>query len=45
MTFEASWPSACKAAVYAYGNGAHNGPYKQRDFDYSFPLILEALGL
>lgn len=31
--------------VYAYGNGTHNGPYMQRDFDRSFPLILEALGL
>jgi S-formylglutathione hydrolase FrmB len=31
--------------VYAYGNGTHNGPYMQRDFDRSFPLILKALGL
>jgi S-formylglutathione hydrolase FrmB len=29
--------------VYAYGNGTHNGPYMQRDFDRSFPLILKAL--
>lgn len=31
--------------VYAYGNGTHDGPYMQRDFDRSFPLILKALGL
>jgi S-formylglutathione hydrolase FrmB len=31
--------------VYAYGNGTHNGPYIQRDFDRSLPLILKTLGL
>jgi hypothetical protein len=31
-------------SVYAYGNGTHEGPYMQRDFDRSFPLILKALG-
>ena len=31
--------------VYDYGNGTHNGPYMQRDFDRSFPLILKALEL
>jgi S-formylglutathione hydrolase FrmB len=31
--------------VYAYGNGTHNVPYWQRDFERSFPLILKALGL
>jgi diacylglycerol O-acyltransferase / trehalose O-mycolyltransferase len=30
--------------VYDYGNGTHNVPYWQRDFDRSFPLILKALG-
>jgi diacylglycerol O-acyltransferase/trehalose O-mycolyltransferase len=30
--------------VYAYGNGTHNVPYWQRDFERSFPLILKALG-
>jgi S-formylglutathione hydrolase FrmB len=29
--------------VYAYGNGTHNAPYWQRDFERSFPLILKAL--
>jgi S-formylglutathione hydrolase FrmB len=31
--------------VDAYGNGTHNAPYWQRDFERSFPLILTALGL
>jgi S-formylglutathione hydrolase FrmB len=31
--------------VYDYGNGTHNAPYWQRDFERSFPLILKALGL
>lgn len=31
--------------VYAYGNGTHNAPYWQRDFERSVPLILNALGL
>ena len=30
--------------VYAYGNGTHNGPYVERDFERSLPLILKALG-
>jgi S-formylglutathione hydrolase FrmB len=31
--------------VYAYGNGTHDPKYWQRDFEDSFPLILDALGL
>jgi diacylglycerol O-acyltransferase/trehalose O-mycolyltransferase len=30
--------------VYAYGNGTHFGPYIERDFERSLPLILKALG-
>jgi diacylglycerol O-acyltransferase / trehalose O-mycolyltransferase len=30
--------------VYAYGNGTHFGPYIERDFEQSLPLILKALG-
>ena len=30
--------------VDAYGNGTHNGPYVERDFERSLPLILKALG-
>jgi diacylglycerol O-acyltransferase/trehalose O-mycolyltransferase len=30
--------------VYAYGNGTHFGPYIERDFERSLPLILKSLG-